>query len=130
GSHGVIGKAINYVQCEARIMPALEYLLYNTMIVETIDDAIRIARSERRFPRLVTLDGDVVTSSGAVTGGQTKNDARGMLGRSAEIEELEGAVQKATGRINLLVQQAQQMTGALQELSKKAATLTEQEDSL
>ncbi len=130
GSHGVIGKAINYVQCDARIMPALEYLLYNTMIVETIDDAIRIARSERRFPRLVTLDGDVVTSSGAVTGGQTKNDSQGMLGRSAEIEELEGAVQKAAGRINLLVQQAQQMTGALQELSKKAATLTEQEDGL
>lgn len=130
GSAGVIGNAINYVQCDARIMPALEYLLYNTMIVETIDDAIRIARSERRFPRLVTLDGDVVTSSGAVTGGRTKHESQGMLGRSAEIEELEGTVQKAAGRINVLVQQAQQMSGALQELSRTAATLEETEDGL
>ncbi|MBX3177392.1 MAG: chromosome segregation protein SMC [Candidatus Hydrogenedentes bacterium] len=130
GAAGVIGKAINYVQCEARIMPAVEYLLYNTMIVETIDDAIRIARSERRYPRLVTLDGDVVTSSGAVTGGRTRNESQGMLGRSAEIEELEGAVQQAAGRINTLVQQAQQMTAALQELARNISGLEEKEDGL
>jgi len=127
GAAGVIGQAINYVQCEARIMPALEYLLYNTLIVETIDDAIRIARSERRFPRLVTLDGEVVTSSGAVTGGRTKHDSTGMLGRSAEIEDLEAAVQQATGRINTLVQHAQQMTVALQELAGRLKQLEEDE---
>ncbi len=128
GSAGVIGQAINYVQSDARIMPALEYLLYNTMIVETIDDAIRIARSERRFPRLVTLDGEVVTSSGAVTGGRTRHESSGMLGRSAEIEELEASVQKATGRINTLVQHAQQMTVALQELSARLKSLEEDEN--
>ncbi len=80
GFPGVIGKAINYVQTDVRVMPALEYLLFNTVIVATIDDAIRIARSERRFPRLVTLDGEVVSSAGAVTGGRTKHDRGGFAG--------------------------------------------------
>ena len=36
GVRGVIGLAIDRVQCEARLMPAVEYLLYNTVIVETL----------------------------------------------------------------------------------------------
>ncbi len=99
GMKGVIGKAIDYVQCEARILPALQYLLYNTVIVETIDDAIRIARSDRRYPRLVTLEGEVVTAAGAFTGGRTRHESRGLIGRSAEIEELEGRVTEAAARI-------------------------------
>ncbi len=124
---GVIGKAINFVQCEARIMPALEYLLYNTVIVETIDDAIYIARKERRFPRLVTLDGEVVSSAGAVTGGRTRNENTGLLGRTAEIEELENAVQSAAQRVSKLMVEAQQLTERSQKLSQEISDCEDQE---
>ncbi len=119
GQPGVIGKAIDHVQCEARIMPAVEYLLYNTVIVKTIDDAIRIARSERRFPRLVTLEGEVVSSAGAVTGGRTKHESRGLLGRSAEIEELEAKVSEADGVINSVAKEVQTLADALAALARE-----------
>jgi len=70
----------------------MEYLLYNTAIVRDIDDAIRIARKERKYPRLVTLEGEVVSPAGAVTGGRTRHESRGLIGRAAEIEELERQV--------------------------------------
>lgn len=127
GQRGVIGKAIAYVQCDARIMPALEYLLYNTVIVETIDDAIRIARSEKRFPRLVTLDGEVISQAGAVTGGRTKNESRGLLGRSAEIEELEKSVDAATKRIAALASESQALMEKLQGLAARLKQLEEAE---
>jgi chromosome segregation protein len=127
GQPGIIGKAINYVQCETRIFPALEYLLYNTVIVETIDDAIRIARSERRFPRLVTLDGEVVSSAGAVTGGRTQHDRGGLLGRTAEIEELEVSVEEADKRIKHIGGEAQKLTVAIQELGQSVRTHEEAE---
>ncbi len=92
GKAGVVGQAIDYIQCDDALLPAVQYLLYNTLIVETIDDAIRIAREEPRFPRLVTLEGEVVTPAGAVTGGRTQHESHGLLGRSAEIDELEAAV--------------------------------------
>ena len=127
GYPGVVGKAINFVQCESRILPALEYLLYNTVIVESIDDAIHIARKERRFPRLVTLDGEVVSSAGAVTGGRTRNDNTGLLGRTAEIEELERSVDTATQRITTLMSEAQQLTTRSQTLAQEISGLEELE---
>jgi len=130
GLPGVVGKAINFVQCEARIMPALEYLLYNTVIVETIDDAIRIARSERRFPRLVTLEGEVVSSAGAVTGGRTKHETRGLLGRSAEIEELETKTSAAEKKINALSRDALALTEKATALAESIKALESEENTL
>ncbi len=127
GLPGVIGKAIDYVQCEGRILPAVQYLLFDTVIVRNIDDAIRIARSERRYPRLVTLEGEVVSSSGAVTGGRTKHESRGLLGRSAEIEELEKSVASAAERIAGIAAQGAATTELLNTLALEIKSIAESE---
>jgi chromosome segregation protein len=129
GAPGVVGPAINYVQCDRAIMPAVEYLLFNTVIVKTIDDAIRIARSERRFPRLVTLDGEVVSSAGAVTGGRTRGENQGLLGRSAEIDDLEKSVATAEKRLAQITGEAAALTQTLQELSSRIKSLTDSEET-
>ena len=59
----------------------------NTRIVEHIDAAIRI---NRKFPgkvRIVTLDGQVVSQYGAMTGGSI-NKNTGVLTRANELERL------------------------------------------
>ncbi len=127
---GVIGPAIDQVQYNPRIRIAVQYLLYNTVIVETIDDAIRIARSGRPFPRLVTLDGDVVSSSGAVTGGRTKHEGRGLLGRSAEIAELEEAVRQSRAQIANMGEQGKALTAEIHELAQRVQELEEREEAL
>jgi len=119
GKKGVIGAAIDYVTYDGPIRKAVEYLLYNAVIVETLDDAIRIARTEQRYPRLVTLDGEIVSSSGAVTGGQTKNESRGLLGRSAEITELEEQVAGAESELKRLTHEAETLAGDLQGLGAR-----------
>ena len=129
GMPGVIGSAIDHVHYDAPIRPAVEYLLYNTVIVQTIDDAIRIARSERRFPRLVTLDGEVVSSSGAVTGGRTKHEGRGLLGRSAEIEELDRQVAHVAGQVRGIAHEAQAVTDALEEVTQTIKSLGDTEST-
>ena len=125
---GIIGRAIDRVHCDRRIMPAVEYLLYNTLIVETIDDAIRIARTERRFPRLVTLDGEVVSPAGAVTGGRGQKENHGLLGRSAEIEELEQRAAAALRRIAEIGAEAQGVQEAMQALALEIRALEEDEN--
>ncbi len=127
---GVIGRAINHAQFDAQIAPAVEYLLFNTVIVETIDDAVRIARSERRFPRLVTLDGEVVSTAGAITGGRTKHQSRGLLGRSAEIDELETKVSAAEKRLGTLTVEAAQLTDTIKTLAGDVASLEAEESAL
>lgn len=128
GYPGVVGMAIQFAQYDRHIAPAIEYLFHNTMIVETIDDAIRIARSERRFPRLVTLDGEVVSSAGAVTGGRTKHESRGLIGRSAEIAELEERVEAMAKELTAMAQRASVLTESIKLVRTQAAELAKQED--
>ncbi|MEB3365447.1 hypothetical protein SDC49_23925 [Lactobacillus sp. R2/2] len=50
------------------ITPAINYLLGNTIIVDTINNALKIRQRVSRY-RIVTLDGDVISPGGSMTGG-------------------------------------------------------------
>ena len=130
GRRGVIGPAIDVVQYDPYIQKAVEQLLHSTLIVEDLDVAIQIAREEPRFPRLVTLDGEVVSAAGAVTGGRTKHESRGLLGRSAEIDELEEKVQTVEGEISQLAEQGEVLTAAIHEGTNLLKELDAQENAL
>ena len=112
---GVISSAIDVVEYDSRIQNAVEYLLRNTVIVKTLEEAIQIARAEEHFPRLVTLDGEVVFPAGAVTGGRTRHESRGLLGRSAEIAELEGHVQAAETELSDLTKERETLLRVIEE---------------
>jgi chromosome segregation protein len=113
---GVIGPAIDFVQFDPYLQRAIEYLLHSTLIVETLDDAIRIARGRNQYPRMVTLDGEMVSSSGAVTGGRNQRDTGGLLGRSAEIDELEDKVGQAEKQAAWQASEGQKLTVRIQQL--------------
>ena len=123
GEAGLIGRAIDYVTYDAHIAKAVQHILYNTAIVETLDDAIRIARTARRFPRMVTLEGEYVAPSGAVTGGQTASRGRGLLGRSAEIAELEERVAEAEALIEGLAGRGETLRKEIEELAQRVNDL-------
>ena len=53
---------------DEKVLPAFYYALNDTLVANDINDATRIANSGRRW-RVVTLKGEVVETSGAMTGG-------------------------------------------------------------
>lgn len=61
---GVVGLAIELVTFDEKFRKAFEYVFGRTYIIENIDVSKNIENT-----RLVTLDGDLVESSGAITGG-------------------------------------------------------------
>ncbi len=97
---GVLGRASELVTCPSRCRPVIDSLLGRVLIVEELDDALRLARTTG-WSRMVTLDGEVVHGSGAVTGGTTKNTSYGMVQRRADLADLE----RELGEIVRLVQQ-------------------------
>lgn len=124
GKPGVIGPALDLVRYDSGLRAAVEYLLYNTVLVETIDDALRIAQSGGRYPRLITLDGEVVSSSGAVTGGRLRHESRGLLGRSAEIESLETKQKTIEGDLGSLESQHGELVASLDAVREQSAAAT------
>ena len=85
---GVINRASELVRCDARVLPVIESLLGRIVIVDSIDDALKLARTSG-WNRMVTLDGEVVHSSGAVTGGLSQRQSYGVVQRRADLAEME-----------------------------------------
>lgn len=86
---GVHGVASELVHVEARLRPVVEYLLGRTIVCQDLDVARRVVRSLSGGYQIVTLEGEQVRSSGAVTGGTHKGGrGGGMLARERERREL------------------------------------------
>ncbi len=97
---GVLGFANDLVECDDKNRPVIDSLLALVVIVEDLDTSLRLAKSTG-WKRLVTLEGEVVHSSGAVTGGRFES-ATGIVQRRSELadvikmaEELEAEVKEA-----------------------------------
>ena len=66
---GFVGIASALVTFEAKYESIVENLLGRTVIAETLDDAVRMARASGSRARIVTLDGQVMNPGGSMTGG-------------------------------------------------------------
>jgi chromosome segregation protein len=93
GEKGVLGRASELVSCDHRVRPVIDSLLGRVLVVEELDDALQLAKSTG-WSRMVTLDGEVVHNSGAVTGGHSKNQGYGLVQRKSDLAELEKEIQK------------------------------------
>ena len=82
---GVVGWATDLVEFDPHIRPVVENLLGNTIVVEHLDVALLLERKGLRT-KYVTLDGDLLNPTGAMTGGSYK--ASGLLSREGEISQL------------------------------------------
>ncbi len=85
---GVIGRASELVTCASIYRPVIDSLLGRVVIVEDIDVALKLAKTSG-WSRLVTVEGEVVHSSGAVSGGQAAKAGYGMVQRKADLAELQ-----------------------------------------
>lgn len=92
---GVVGVASELVQCSSKYRPVIDSILGRVLIIETLDDGFRLGKSQG-WSRLVTLDGEVIHSGGAVTGGTNNKQGNGILQRKAELEEVVRDLSKLT----------------------------------
>ena len=88
---GVLGKADDLVSCQNVYKGVVNRLLGRTVVVDTIDHAIRIGRKYRQSVRMVTLEGELLSPGGSMTGGSFRYKSN-LLGRKREIDELDASV--------------------------------------
>jgi len=86
---GVVGIGSQLVGFEPQYQSIVEHLLGNVIIAKTLVDANTIAKRLDYRYRIVTLDGDVVSPGGSMSGGSHSRGGPGLLGRSREKSNLE-----------------------------------------
>lgn len=89
GIDGVIGIASDLIEIDKKYENIILNLLGRTIIVDTIENAIKLAKQNKYTFKIVTLKGDIINPSGGITGGSIQAKTVNILGRAREIEELE-----------------------------------------
>jgi chromosome segregation protein len=100
GGAGIIGLASDLIEYDARLEPAIQMLLNRTLVAEDLHAARRVMREMRGSFQIVTRAGEIVRSSGAVTGGMARSESEGgMLAREREWRELPGRLSEAQRKV-------------------------------
>ena len=101
GLTGVLGAALDIVSFDPKFRPALDVLLGRVFFCETLDDALRASNVAKGWNRVVTLTGEIVLPTGALTGGRQSGRTANLLGRKVEIASGQAEVgQKSSANKN------------------------------
>ena len=84
---GAIGLATDLIRYDEYYYNVVTNLLGNTLICDTVYNATAIAKKYGNTFRIVTLDGDIVSTSGAMTGGSRQQKGASVLAGERKIEE-------------------------------------------
>lgn len=95
-SEGYIGVASELIDCEDKFRPIIRQLLGRILLVENLDHGIRLAKINGQRYRIITLDGDVISPGGAMSGGAFKKEKGQLLSRKNEIEDLSETIEKGS----------------------------------
>ena len=120
---GVIGIASDLVKFDKKYEQIILSLLGRTLIVDNMDNAIAIARKNSYGFRIVTLEGDVLNPSGAISGGSVSTKTVNILGRSREIEDLKKYIAKLQEKIAILKKEKEDYESSIEDLLEEVTAL-------
>ncbi len=122
---GVIGLASALVQTDKKYRALTDSLLGRTVVCDTVDHAIALARKYRHSLRIVTLEGELLSPGGSISGGAYKNSGN-LLGRRREIEELQSQLGAEETALNQLQAEMENTRAAQNEAADEAARLRDE----
>ena len=107
---GVIGFARNIVECDERIKKIVEFVYGNSIVVKNIEIGTQLLK-EGFSDRIVTLEGDIITARGRMTGGYSVRGKDELLERKKELKIIKK-------KMNEIQNEREELSGKLEKLSE------------
>ncbi|ARV58645.1 chromosome segregation protein SMC [Nostocales cyanobacterium HT-58-2] len=119
-ANGFVNYAVNLIECDRRYKDVFNYVFGNTVVFANLSQA----RQHMGMYRIVTLDGELLETSGAMTGGSTnqRSSLRFGTGEAAESEEVSSLKSRLTDIERVL----ERCSEAIQTLSTKTKQLSQE----
>jgi len=102
---GAFGIASELIEYNKNIDNVISNLLGGTVVVDTLESAIILAKDNDFSFKIVTLDGDVINPQGSMTGGSKKNENVNLLNREKEIKDLIVEIASLEKRKNEIIEE-------------------------
>ncbi|XP_063973046.1 structural maintenance of chromosomes protein 4-like [Diachasmimorpha longicaudata] len=108
---------------DRNVLPAFYYAIRDTLVADDLNQASRIAYGAKRF-RVVTLKGELIETSGTMSGGG-RTVSRGRMGQSVvRAEPSSGDVQKLQEELNHLIEESTRLRLSVPNLEEMIYKLT------
>ncbi len=128
---GVIGLASNLVETQDRYRIVAEFILGNLLVVENMDTALKIIKNSLFGGNVVTLSGELLSSRGRITGGDSGNSTASQLfERKREIKQLKEQVEILKKRIEESVEEQNKINKELENFENEIDRIDSTEEEL
>ncbi|MCW3054427.1 MAG: condensin subunit Smc, partial [Chthonomonadales bacterium] len=131
GDTSAVQNAMDLVHFAAEYAPVAQMLLGRVLVVDDMEAAIAASRRVGNgWSKIVTLEGELLTPGGALTGGSLQGKGAHLVGRKGEMDDLKSALPKTKAEVDRLTVQIEQIVRTLQELETERRQVVQQEASV
>lgn len=127
---GIIGIAGNLMKYPEKYRKIVEFLLGNLLVVEDMDTALKISKSNAHRGNIVTLSGELLSGRGRITGGENlRSPSSQIFERKKEIKKLKEVVEvlkleyskedKEYKRLSALMEKTEEELMSMDDLKEK-----------
>ena len=120
---GVVGIASDLIKYSKKYEQIIINLLGRTVIVDNMDTAIKVSKQNNYTFRIITLDGDIINPSGAITGGSVTKKTVNILGRGKEIEKLQKEIKALEEKITKQEEEKKGFEKSIEDVLEGASSL-------
>lgn len=120
-SKGCLGVASELVKTEPVFKPIIQSLLGSTVVCDTLDNAVALAKTTNYSFRIVTLEGDILSPQGSMSGGSKKSNDSSLLNKENEIKNLAKNIEEHTKELNLLNEEYTKLSNQIAKLKQMLA---------
>lgn len=129
GLSGVIGIASDLVKTAPKYEEIILNLLGKTVVVEDMDTAIILARQNKYGFKIVTLKGDIINPSGAISGGSIKQNTTNIIGRAGQIKDLLSELSKLEKNLEKVKNEKKEYIKLITSILEQAETIEKEAQS-
>ncbi len=122
-AEGYLGIASDLVSYEERYENIVQSLLGNLFVTDNLTNARRLAARHQQRLRIITLEGEVLSPGGSISGGEFKNSGSMIFSRKNDILKLEAEMAE-------LAKQREQAEAALLEQRQKNQEMQKESEAI
>lgn len=119
---GFVGYALDLVRVPEGFEKLPAYLFGSDIVVRNMDDAIEIKRRYRIRSRIATLDGEIVSGRGAISGGSSRKEEP-LIGRKIRLRRIKEEISNLDHQISIIEKRIRDIDMEIKELRNQEGLL-------
>ena len=122
---GCLGVASELVKTDAIYRPVIDSLLGATVVCDNLDNAVSVAKQSGYAFRIVTLEGDVLSPQGSMSGGSKKSNDSSLLSKETEIKNLAKNIEEKSKELDIITKKQYAITTEIDNVKSQYKTENE-----